>query len=218
MDFELARANMVIQQIKPWQVTTHAVLDAFSAVPREKFVPAAYTAVAYSDTNIPLTPTATLLPGKIIAKALESLALTGNEKVLEIGTGSGYATACLSLLAHTVISVEPNPALLQLARNHLFDLQRTNVIFESGDAALGWEHHAPFDAIVVLAAYPLGVPQSVCEQLKIGGRLFAVRGNAPAMQALCIERLTSTDFRTTVLFETCVPVLAGAPRPSSFAF
>jgi protein-L-isoaspartate(D-aspartate) O-methyltransferase len=218
MDFELARTNMVNQQVRPWQVLTNSVLDTLSRVPREMFVPAEYANLAYSDTSIPLNETQTMLPPKIVGRALQSLQLTGKETVLEIGTGTGYLTACLSDLVNKVISVEIDPQLMSIAKKNLAALQKHNITLESGDAVFGWNAFAPYDAIVITGSYPLGVPQLVCDQLKPHGRLFAICGQGAAMQAVLIERHSKEKFSTTILFETSVPALIHAPTPSQFQF
>lgn len=218
MNFQLARTNMISQQIKPWQVSNEHILDVLSQVARENFVSPVYAHLAYSDTELPLDEGQTLLAPKIVAKALQTLALTGDEKVLEVGSGTGYVTACLSHLAKSIISIEIYPHLLHQAEKILSSMNCCNLTLEQGDGVYGWEAYAPYDAIIVTGSYPLGVPQKICEQLNIKGRLFAICGLAPRMQALRIERLSIQDYRTTVLFETVAPALIHAPHPPTFQF
>lgn len=216
MNFQLARKNMIEQQVRPWHVLDNKVLDAMSQVQRETFVPVEYLNLAYSDSDIPLGNGQTMLPPKIVGRALQAMQFTGTEKVLEIGTGTGYVSACLSLLCATVISVEIEPTLLQQAQKTLSIYHNIHLVL--GDAAYGWAENAPYDAIVITGSYPLGVPQKICDQLNLGGRLFAFCGKAPNMQAVCIERKNSTHFETRILFETSVPALVNAPQPPPFQF
>ncbi len=214
----MARSNMVAQQVRPWHVVSENVLTAMMQVPRENFVPLAFHNLAYSDTDIPLSEGQTMLSPKVVGRALQSLVLTGQEKVLEVGTGTGYVTACLSKLVEEVISVEIQPTLLAQAEINLRALQVRNLTLTQGDAVLGYEDNAPFDAIFVTGSYPLGVPQKICEQLKIKGRLFAITGLAPTMRAVLIERHGKNDYTTNALFETVVPALIHAPQPKQFQF
>ena len=219
MNFQLARTNMVEQQIRPWHVLDDNVLEALTLIPRELFVPLAFHELAYSDTDIPIGEGQTMLSPKIVGRALQALSLGSHEKVLEIGTGTGYLTACLSKLVHTVISVEIQESLLKQAEKTLSALHCRNVTLEKGDAVFGWEAYAPYDAIVVTGSYPMGVPKKVCEQVKpITGRIFAICGQGPAMQGVLIERLSKVEYRTQTLFETVVPALQHAPHPKVFQF
>jgi len=217
-DFQLARTNMVIQQVRPWQVLDNQVLTILSQIPRELFVPPAFTGIAYTDTAIPLSEGQVMLSPKLVGRALQALALTGEEKVLEVGTGTGYVTACLAKLVKTVVSIEIHAKLLAQAEKNLAMLGCRSLILKEGNAALGWAAQAPYDAIMITGSYPLGVPAQMKEQLKIKGRLFAICGQAPTMEAVLIERQTKTLYVTHTLFETVVPELIHAPQPSSFYF
>jgi protein-L-isoaspartate(D-aspartate) O-methyltransferase len=218
MNFLQARTNMVFQQVRPWYVFSNSVLTVLNEIPRERFVLPAYTNLAYSDQVLPLLEGETLLPPKIVGRALQALTLTGKEKVLEIGTGSGYVTACLSKLAASVISVEIHGSLLEHARKTLSDLHYQHFILEQGNAVEGWEANAPYDAIFVTGSYPIGVPEKLCAQLvPEGGRLFAIVGTAPSMEAVLIER-DSDRYTTEILFETSVPALIHALQPKKFHF
>jgi protein-L-isoaspartate(D-aspartate) O-methyltransferase len=148
----------------------------------------------------------------VVGRALDALNLKGDEKVLEIGTGTGYITACLSHLARQVVSIEIEPSLLQLAEQHLSAYRNVKLI--EGNGALGWQALAPYDAIIVTGSYPIAVPLELMAQLQPGtGRLFAVQGLKPAMQAI----LMSGD-KTESLFETVIPALQHAPQPAPFKF
>lgn len=217
MNFQQFRTNMVTQQVQPWSVFNERVLTVLSQLPRETFVPPAFVNLAYSDTDIPLLEGQTMLSPKVVGRALEVLQLTGNEKVLEIGTGTGYMTACLSKLCASVTSIEINATLLSQAEKNLSAVNCKNVTLELGNGILGWESMAPFDVIVVTGSYPMGVPQVVCEQLLPGGRLFCFCNNAPTMHALLIER-HDQQYQSKILFETVVPALIHAPVPQKFEF
>lgn len=217
MNFELARANMVTQQVRPWNVLDDDVLKVMANLKRELFVPTEFQSIAYCDTDIPMLEGQTLLSPKVVGRALQAMALTGTEKVLEIGTGTGYVTACLSQLAHTVVSVEIHESLLAMAKAQLAHLNCQNVTLLHQDGIMGAPQLAPYDVIVVTGSYPLGVPEMLTEQLKAHGRLFAVCGQAPTMQAVKIAREQS-GLRLTNLFETVVPSLIHANQPEKFQF
>ncbi|MGD9592749.1 MAG: protein-L-isoaspartate O-methyltransferase [Candidatus Berkiella sp.] len=218
MNFQQARTNMVAQQIRPWHVLNEQILSAMSLIMRENFVPMAFHNLAYSDTDIPLTEGQTMLAPKVVGRVLQALNLTSQEKVLEVGTGTGYVTACLSKLVKEIVSVEIQPTLLAQAQTNLKALNVRNLTLTQGDAVFGWEDYAPYDAIVVTGSYPLGVPEKICDQLRPGGRLFAFTGIAPTMRAVLIERLDKSQFTTSMVFETVVPALIHAPQPKKFQF
>lgn len=216
-DVEQARFNMIEQQIRPWEVLDGTVLDLLGQVPREDFVPAQYQGLAFADLEIPLGFGQTMLSPKMEGRILQSLAIQPGDKVLEIGTGSGYLTALLAKLAHEVHSVEIIADLSKTARARLQQQQIHNVSLIVGDGAQGWQGEAPYDVIVFTGA--LGLPPlQVQQQLKIGGRLFAVIGEAPVMEATMIRRIDQDTFRQDVLFETCLPALDNAPQAERFAF
>jgi protein-L-isoaspartate(D-aspartate) O-methyltransferase len=218
MNFQQARINMVIQQVRPWYVFDEKVLTVLNEIERERFVPHEYANLAYTDTDLPLPEGQTMLSPKVVGRALQALALQGNEKVLEIGTGSGYVTACLSKLAASVLSVEIYSSLLQQAEKTLLELKCRHILLEQGNAIEGWESHAPYDAIFVTGSYPLGVPDKLKTQLHpAGGRLFAITGTAPSMEAVLITR-QNEQFQKEILFETNVPALLHAKQPSKFQF
>ncbi len=218
MNFQLARSNMVTQQVRPWHVLSEPILSAMMQVQRENFVPIAYHNLAYTDTDIPLSEGQTMLPPKVVGRALQSLQLTPQDKVLEVGTGTGYVTACLARLVNEIVSVEIQPTLLAQAQTNLNNLNIRNLTLAQGDAVFGWEDFAPYDAIIVTGSYPLGVPEKICEQLRTGGRIFAFTGTAPLMKAVLIERHGKFQYSTNTLFETVVPALIHAPQPKKFQF
>jgi protein-L-isoaspartate(D-aspartate) O-methyltransferase len=217
MSFEQARYNMVVQQIRPWYVWDERVLEAMQKIPRENFVPQDYGRLAYSDMSIPITHDESMLPPKLVARALDQLKLKAKNKVLEIGTGTGYITAILLELCQEVISVEIDEELHINAKTNLDRTLHKGLSLELGDAVQGWPTKGPFDAIFVSGAYPLGVPEKVCQQLKDGGRLFAICGDGVDQHAVLIER-NNNIFTTNTLFETEAPILKNAHHKSSFEF
>ena len=182
MNTQQARFNMVEQQIRPWQVLDPQVLTVLSNVPRELFVPQAYQAMAYPDTDIPLGHGESMAPPRVAARLMHDLHLTGTEKVLEIGTGSGYMTALLAGRAQRVVSLEINPELASNARNNLQRAGITNADVRVADGSTGASGDAPFDAIV-LGGSVTEVPQALLQQLKVGGHLLAIVGQDHVMVA-----------------------------------
>ena len=214
---EQARFNMIEQQIRTWEVLDPAVLDLLKQVPREAFVPPQYAGLAFADLEIPLGHGQTMLSPKIEGRILQALELKKTDKVLEVGTGSGYLTALLAKSAKQVISVDINPDLSQIARQRLTQQKINNVTLEIGDAANGWDAHAPYDVIVFTGSLPVP-PDNVQQSLTIGGRMFVVTGEAPVMEATIIRRVAANSFKHDVLFETCLPALTNAPQPQRFQF
>jgi protein-L-isoaspartate(D-aspartate) O-methyltransferase len=217
MNFEQARFNMVEQQIRTWEVLDQPVLDLLFVVKREDFVPAACRKLAFADIEIPLGHGATMLAPKVEAHALQALRVRKHEKVLEIGTGAGYMAALLAAHAERVWTVEIVPELATMARANLQRKGIANVTVETGDGACGWPAHAPYDAIMVSGGLPF-VPPELLAQLKVGGRLFAIVGDAPAMTAQLVVREAEDAFRTTGLFETQAALLQNAQSRPRFVF
>lgn len=216
MNLEQARFNMIEQQIRPWDVLDTCVLDLLRQVRREQFVPVASKALAFMDTEIPLGHGVAMWQPKIEARALQALRLKAGDSVLEVGTGSGYLTALLARMAGQVTSVEIEPELHAFAVRNLVAHHIDNVTLQIGDAAQYWGE-AEYDAIVLTGSVPL-LPAAYKNQLKIGGRLFAVIGDAPAMQAQLITRIAADVFETGTLFETDVAPLKNARQPQRFVF
>jgi protein-L-isoaspartate(D-aspartate) O-methyltransferase len=216
MDFEQARYNMVEQQVRTWAVLDQQVLDLLFAIRRENFVPPAYRALAFADLEIPLGEGERMWTPKMEARVLQELGLKESESVLEIGTGSGYLTALLAARSREVVSVEINPRLHAEARAHLDAAGVRNARLERGDGARGWGGDA-YDAIVLTGSTPV-LPDSWLKQLKPGGRMFAVVGDAPVMTARISRWSAPGAIVHDDLFETVIAPLKNAPQPERFVF
>jgi protein-L-isoaspartate(D-aspartate) O-methyltransferase len=208
---------MVEQQIRPWEVLDQTVLDLLYAVPREDFVPSAYRTLAFVDMEIPIGEGEKMMAPKIEARIVQELAPRKHERVLEVGTGSGYLTALLAHRAAHVHSVEIRPALAAFGRGNLERHGADNVTLEIGDAARGWPTRAPYDAIVLTGSTPV-LPRALLDQLAPGGRLFAVVGEAPVMVARLVTCSAPGAFRSVALFDTLLAPLANAEQPPRFRF
>ncbi len=217
MNLEQARYNMIEQQIRPWEVLDATVLDLLKQVPREAFVPEQYAGLAFADIEIPLGHGQSMLSPKLEARMVQSLALRKTDKVLEVGTGSGYMTALLATLAGEVVSVELVEPLAAAARARLHQHGISNVTVQVGDAAQGWAAGAPYDVIVLTGSVPV-LADAFRAQLKPGGRLLAIVGEAPVMEATLVTRIDADAFRSETLFEICAPALVNAPLPARFSF
>ena len=217
MNFEQARFNMVEQQIRPWDVLDQDVLDLLYVVPREEFVPPAHRALAFTDMEIPIGEGERMWAPRVEARVLQELALRKVDRVLEVGTGSGYLTALLAHRTAHVHSVEMKPGLAAFGKGNLERHGVDNVTLELGDAARGWPQHAPYDVVVLTGSTPV-LPQSWLEQLAPGGRLFAVVGDAPVMKAKIVHCAAPGAYRTVELFETVLPPLTNAQQPPRFSF
>ena len=217
MNLEQARTNMVEQQIRTWEVLDQEVLDLLYVIPREEFVPQQHRALAFSDLELPLGEGERMWQPKLEARVLQELALKRTDRVLEVGTGSGYLTALMAYRAAEVCSVEIRAALADFGRRNLERHGADNVVLEIGDAARGWARHAPYDAIVLTGSTPI-LPQGFFDQLAAGGRLFAVVGEAPAMQARLVTCAAPGTSSSVDLFETVLRPLANAEQPRRFRF
>lgn len=218
MDFAKARFNMVEQQIRPWDVLDFDLLDALQDLPRELFVSEEQKAYAYSDTPLPLPNGGTMLEPKIVARLVQGLALQKTDSVLEIGTGSGYATALLAKLCGEVTTIDLDADQQVRAKMALTAIAQENVIFQTGDGLAAAVGGAPFDAIYVGGSLPR-IPEGLKAQLKDGGRLVAIIGNHPVQRAQLLVR-QGNEFIETTLFDTKVPALSTAalPADSTFSF
>jgi protein-L-isoaspartate(D-aspartate) O-methyltransferase len=217
MNIEQARFNMIEQQIRPWNVLDQDVLDLLLVVKREDFVPAAHKALAFVDTEIPLPGGESMFTPKIEARLLQEVQLKKHENVLEIGAGSGYMAALLAHKARHVTTVEINPELKELAQANLARAAVGNATVELGDGAQGWSAGAPFDVIVISGALEV-LPEAFLKQIKVGGRIAAIIGQAPVMTAQVITRVSETAYDTVKVFETNVKPLADSVKHSHFTF
>ncbi|HTP45890.1 MAG TPA: protein-L-isoaspartate O-methyltransferase [Casimicrobiaceae bacterium] len=216
MNFEQARFNMIEQQIRTWDVLDQKVLDLLFQVRRENFVPATYRALAFADLEIPLGDDECMWTPKMEARVLQELELEANDAALEIGTGSGYLTALLARSCAEVVSVEINARLSGEAKKNLAEAGIHNVRLEQGDGARGWRQEL-YDAIVLTGSTPV-LPDSWLAQLRPGGRLFAVVGDAPVMSARLLRWTAPGAVAAEDLFETVITPLRNAPQPQRFVF
>ncbi|EKU83600.1 protein-L-isoaspartate O-methyltransferase family protein [Massilia timonae] len=217
MNIEQARFNMIEQQIRPWNVLDEDVLALLHVVKREQFVPKAYENLAFADVEIPLPGGETMFNPKVEARIVQEIAVKKHENVLEIGTGSGYMAALLAHKARHVTTVEIQPESVTLARENLAKAGVGNVSVEEGNGAQGWSTGAEFDVIVVSGGLPV-LPEALVKQLKVGGRMIAILGEAPAMSCQLITRTSETAHDAVKVFETVAKPLTGAEAPSRFTF
>lgn len=207
MNFERARSNMIEQQIRPARLVDPQVVDALYVVRREAFVPAQYLDLAFADLEIPLGHGQSMLKPSLEARVLQALGLRESDRVLEIGTGSGYSAALLAANAAQVISIERVPELALQAQKKLQEAGTSNVAVMAGEGLNGWAENQPYDAIVLSGAVP-EVPAVLLAQLRPGGRLLAFVGEATLVQARRMTCIEPGVFATENLFETRVPALA----------
>ena len=217
MDLEKARFNMVEQQIRTWDVLDETVLNLLSRVKREEYVPEIYRAMAFMDIEIPLGHNEAMLSPKVEARLLQELKIKSTDKVLEVGTGSGYMTALLASVAKHVHSVEIVPEFSQAAAQKLAAHDFNNVTLDVGDAVHGWAKYAPYDVIVLTGSMPILSGEFIA-QLNSGGRLIAFVGMPPVMEVRRIRVIEPGVTDTEDLFETSVRMLVNAPQPQQFVF
>lgn len=217
MNTEQARFNMIEQQIRPWEVLDPSVLSLLSVVRREAYVPEAQRDLAFADVELPLGYGQSMLAPRVEARILQELAIKNTDKVLEIGTGSGYMAALLAAKAEFVYSVEIVPELVEFARANLKRAGVANVSVDLGDGAHGWPLYAPYDVIVLSGLTPV-LPEAIQQQLRIGGRLVAIVGEAPAMQVKLVTRTGEDAYTAITVFETVAAPLVNAQARSAFVF
>lgn len=216
MQTEFAREQMVSQQVRAWDVLDERVLDTLRTVPRERFVPETYRELAFVDTEIPLAHGQHMLRSMLVGRLLQALELGSGDRVLEVGAGTGFVTACLARLGGSVRALEIFPDLTATALANLRSLGITNAELLSTDAmTLGEE--SKYDAIAVTGSLPI-YDERFERALKPGGRLFVVVGEPPLMQAWLIRRTVAQTFSREVLFQTVIDALVNAPRPAPFSF
>lgn len=217
MDIERARFNMVEQQIRTWDVLDQRILDLIARSPREDYVPATYHQLAFADMNIPLGHDQVMMQPKVEARILQELEINPTDKILEIGTGSGFLTSLLAGLGKHVHSVEIFPEFSRAALMRLARHGHKNVTLEVGDAVNGWDKHGPYDVIVLTGSVPV-LSEVFQASLAVNGRMFVIVGEAPAMEALVVHRLDAKSFSERSLFETVLPPLVNAKAPAKFVF
>lgn len=229
MNYEQARFNMIEQQIRPWEVLDSQILSLLAVIKREDFVPPACRDLAFVDMEIPLppqhNPSQCMLAPKVEARILQDLAVQKHEKVLEVGTGSGYMAALLAHRAQQVISLEIEPSLAETARKNLQKAGIYNAEVRTGDGSANLAEavsdngplRGPFD-VIVLSGSVAEVPASLLALLKVGGRLSAIVGFEPVMRATLITRVGKDAWNTTQAWDTVAPRLLNFPEPSKFTF
>jgi protein-L-isoaspartate(D-aspartate) O-methyltransferase len=221
MDMEHARFNMIEQQIRPWEVLDPHVLQLISVVKREDFVPLAHKVLAFVDMEIPLREGGArgqvMLAPRVEARLLQEANVQSHEKVLEIGTGSGYMAALLAHRAQRVVTVEIEPELARMARENLRKAGIDNVEVREGDGVNGAKGDSPFD-VIVLSGSVAEVPQSLLAQVKVGGRLIGIIGDEPMMRATVLTRTAEASWTTVQPWDTVVPRLVNFAEHSKFHF
>lgn len=218
-DLASLREHMVERQVRTWEVLDPAVLDAMRALPRDHFVPAAFRSLAYADAHIPLGNGETMMQPKVEGRLLQGLDIHAGDRVLEIGTGSGWLTALLARLAvqGEVHSVDIREEFTANARTALAAVGIGNVRLETRDAATLEGFDGDYDRIVVTGSMPV-LHDSFRKKLKVGGRLFAIVGTEPIMEAELHTRMSADDWASESLFDTAIPALVNAWNPKRFRF
>jgi protein-L-isoaspartate(D-aspartate) O-methyltransferase len=221
-DFEQARINMVESQVRTWEVLDQSVLDLLLVVKREEFVPEKYRALAFADMEIPLGRDEqgrgeVMLAPKLEARMVQELGIRKTDKVLEVGTGSGYVTALCAKLGGQVVSVERVAEFSHSASRRLAGHDIRNAQLIIGEAAEGWPQLGPYDVILVTGSLP-DIPEAMRNQLRPGGRLLAVVGEPPVMTATLVTRMSDRAFSSVGLFETSIPPLRNVRQPERFVF
>lgn len=217
MNLEQARQNMVENQVRPWEVLDARVLDVLGRLHRDQFVAPAHRALAYADVGLPIGHGEVMMKPVLEGRVLQALELQSEEQVLEIGTGSGYLTACLASLAGHVTSVDIHADFAATAGQRLAQAGIGNVKLETGEAINTWQPAGQFDAVVITGAV-YEIPQRFLGWLKPGGRLLAVRGESPAQQMVLLTHEGEGRYREENILETDLPYLIHAEPPRKFVF
>ena len=217
MDFEMARFNMIEQQIRPWEVLDAGVLELLRQMPREAFVSEAQRGLAFADLNLPIGHDEAMWQPKIEARILQALAPKARDRVLEVGTGSGYLTALLASCSEHVTSLEIHSDFIGLATERLQTQNINNVRLVEGDGARGWPSSKPWDIVVLTGSVP-NLPSAYRDILAPGGRLAAVVGREPIMEAMLYVHQDEGTWSTRSLFDTVLRPLVNAESPVAFVF
>ncbi len=217
MNVEQARTNMVESQIRTWEVLDQSVLDLLLQIRREEFVPEKYRSLAFADMEIPLGHGEWMLTPKMEARMVQELGVRKTDKVLLVGTGSGYVAALLAKLGGQVVAVERISEIALAAERRLAGHGIANVQVHTGNGAAGWPGLAPYDVILLAGSVP-ALPEAIQKQLSIGGRMLAVVGEPPVMTAYLVTRVAEQAFNSVALFETSIPPLLDVRQPERFVF
>lgn len=217
LDENTAPVNMLKQQLRATGILAKDVLQQFSEIPRQAFVPEQFVDLAYADCTLALNHEQRMLQPKEQAKIVQALNIHPSDNILEIGTGTGYLTAILAKLGNYVHSYDIFLDFTEKAQQTLAEIHIDNVALITDDANQAWDKHSPYDVICCTAGLPL-YPEHYKQGLAVGGRLFAIVGTAPSMQAMLITRIAEETWSEVILFETTVPEMINAPRPEPFNF
>lgn len=217
MDIEQARSNMIEQQIRTWEVLDIDVLDLLNEIHREEFIPDAYQELSFADTRIPIGHEQTTMTPKVEARLLQSLSVNPDETVLEIGTGCGYLTTLLAKSAKHVKSIDLFPDFIKTAHDNIIKTGLTNIELESTDAYSLFDQAEKYDVLVLTASLP-EMDERFINLLNDGGRMFAIIGDSPAMEACVLTKESGTKYSKTSLFEIDLPALIGAEQKEVFEF
>ncbi len=214
MNLSQARENMIEQQIRPWDVLDPRVLNVLSEIPRDRFVESNVRELAYSDYQLPIGHGQTMLKPNVDGRILQALTIATTDKILEIGSGSGFLTACFAALGNQVDSVEIIPALAQQASQRIATMGIANAHVFEQDAAQEWDAADAYDCIALTGAV-YAVPEFYLNKMSVGGRLFAVIGTSdqPTMEAVLLTRVSDQEWISESLFETNVPPLVNFDAP-----
>ena len=217
MDLETARFNMIEQQVRPWGVTDSWVLKVLKEVPREAFVPPSQRDLAFADLSLPIGFNETMWQPKIEARLLQAAAPSQADRVLEVGTGSGYLTALLANCAAHVTSIDIHGDFVELARTRLLSNKINNIDLFEGDGAAGWPSENQWDVIMLTGSVP-SLPSSYCDILAPNGRLVVIVGQEPVMEAMLLVNQNNGVWESSSLFDTVVRPLVNSERPNAFTF
>ena len=217
LNFEQARTNMIKQQLLTWDVFDEAVLEVISDVPRERFVPEKFRNLAFVDMELPLGQNQVMMAPRVEARMLQALDIQRTEQVLEIGTGSGFTTACLARLGHHVETIDIFDELSAQAKQNLAANGTDNVTLRSGDVYKDWNAENRYDIIAVTGSIP-EYDERFEAALQIGGRMFVIVGERPVMEAMLVMRTAQTEFLRSKIFETEITPLVNAKRTPKFVF